>query len=219
MRYNLLYPVALLVILLAHSCKKDDYLTGGSLHNAKVDATTYDYLKANPLFDSLILLVDRAGLKEELNGNITFFAPTDYSIRLLMENRTIEIQIKYNDDNIKYTIDSFPVAELKDSLRAYMLKGSINRNDLSLKQQQYKNVIGEDYAVRLRESSDYTDLLSERPRYVYVTKVINGLDPDPVPDDLPDEDKDKESKVQTSGIITNTGILHVIENVHTFYWR
>ncbi|ASZ12025.1 fasciclin domain-containing protein [Chitinophaga pendula] len=219
MKHYLLHIVITLAFVSIVACKKGDYLSGGNLANPKVEMTTYDYLKRNPLFDTLVLLVDRAGMKEQLNSNITFFAPTDYSIRLLMLTRTAEIQKKYNNENIKYTVDSFPVPELRDSIKAYMFGQPIRREQLSLSHQVFKNLLGQEYSVKLVESDEYDGILSQRPRFVHIIRIIKGLDPEPLPKDYPDTLKDKNEQTQTSGIITQTGTLHVINNQHTFYWR
>lgn len=211
--------VLLLAVLLFTACKKDDHFIGGSPTNDHVDMTTYDYLKANPLFDTLILLIDKAGLKETINSNITFMAPTDYSIKQFLKARTKELQEELNDENVTYTIDSLKAPELRDSLMAYMYDGKIQRSDLSLEQQVYKNKVGEDFSIRLKKTDQYGGILSAGVRYIYVAKVINGLDPDPLPDDFPQDDRDKEDILQTTGIITKTGILHVLANTHAFYWK
>lgn len=209
----------LLAALLFTACKKDDHFIGGSSTNDHTELTTYDYLKANPLFDTLILLIDKAGLKETVNSNITFVAPTDYSIKQFLKIRTRELQIALNDENVLYTLDSLKAPELHDSLMAYMFDGKIQRSDLSLEQQVYKNKVGEDFSIRLKKTDQYGGILSAGVRYIYVAKIINGLDPDPLPDDFPEEDRDKESLLQTTGIITKTGILHVLQNTHAFYWK
>ena len=209
----------LLAVLLFTACKKDDHFKGGSPTNAQTDLTTYDYLKANPLFDTLISLIDKAGLKETVNSNVTFMAPTDYSIKQFLKARTKELQLELNDENVQYTLDSLKTPELRDSLMAYIFDGKIQRSDLSLEQQLYKNKMGEDFSIRLKKSDDYGGILSAGVQYMYVAKIINGLDPDPLPDNFLDDDKDRESVLQTSGIITKTGILHVLGNNHTFYWR
>jgi hypothetical protein len=209
--------IAVCFILLSTSCKKDDYLIGGSTHDPHVNMTTYDYLKTNPLFDTLVLLIDRAGMKEEINSNSTFFAPTDYSIKTLIEYRTEDIQIRYNDESLKYTVDSFPVQELKDSLRAYLFADQINRENLSLNDKVYKNMDGQDFSVKLIESNDYTGAVSTRPQYVYLVKIRSGLDPVDN-SSIPDDEKDTREKIQTSGILTTNGVLHVIENYHVFFW-
>lgn len=211
--------VLLLAVLLFAACKKDDHFIGGSITDPHTELTTYDYLKANPLFDTLILLIDKAGLKEMINSNITFMAPTDYSIKQFLIARTGELQEELNDENVKYTLDSLKAPELRDSLMAYMYDGKIQRSDLSLEQQVYKNKVGEDFSIRLKKTDQYGGILSAGVQYMYVAKIINGLDPDPLPDDFPEEDRDKEDLLQTTGIITKTGILHVLANTHAFYWK
>lgn len=214
---RLLGMIAAAAVLMV-ACRKEDYKTGGSPTNPRSELSTYDYLKQNKLFDTLVMLIDKAGMKEEINSNVTFFAVTNYSVYTLLAKRTGEIQKKYNNENIKYTLDSFPIAELKDSLRAYVFKSRITREELSLDNQFYKNAVGEDFVVKLRVSDDYGEL-NNPPKYMYLRKVINGLDPDPIPNKYPDADKDIEEIIQTSGILTKTGVLHVINNNHTFYWK
>ena len=209
----------LLTVLLLAACKKDDYFIGGSHTSDHTELTTYDYLKANPLFDTLILLIDKAGLKETVNSDITFMAPTDYSIKQFLQARTAELQEANNDENLVYTIDSLKAPELRDSLMAYMFDGKIQRADLSLEQQVYKNKAGENFSIRLKKTDQYGDILSAGVRYIYVAKIINGLDPDPLPDDFPQDDRDIEDLLQTTGIITKTGVLHVLANTHAFYWK
>jgi hypothetical protein len=180
--------------------------------------TTYDFLKTKPLFDTLVVLIDKAGLKDEINGNYTFFAPTDYSIKALLARRTLIIQQKYQDENIKYTLDSLPVPELRDSLRSHLFTGKINREQLSLENKVFKSLSGEDFSILLKQVDSYTGLVTTRPQYLYLTKIRNGLDPNPIPDDYLDEDRDIIELVQTSGILTTNGVLHVLNNTHKFYW-
>ena len=210
--------VAMFLIIGFSACRKEGKITGGSITDAHVNMTTYDYLKTNHLFDTLVLLIDKAGLKDTVNSAITFFAPTNYSIRALMDRRTDSIQTRDNDENIKYNLDSFDVAELKDSLRAYMFKGSITRDILGPDNNFYTNLIGQPFSVRLQESSDYTsDIINTRPKYMYLIKIINGVDP-PDNTNVPLEDRDQIESLQTTGILTTTGVLHVINNYHVFYW-
>jgi uncharacterized surface protein with fasciclin (FAS1) repeats len=204
--------------LLIMACKKDNYIIGGSLQDAHVNMTTYDYLKSKPLFDTLVTLIDKAGMKAEINGNTTFFAPTDYSIKDLLARRTKILQQEQNDENLKYTLDNLPVQELRDSLRSHLFVGKINREQLSLQNKLYKSVSGEDFSILLVETTAYTGIITTKPQYLYLVKVKNGLDPVPLPNDYPDEDKDDMELCQTSGIITTNGILHVLNNQHKFYW-
>lgn len=208
----------LLLTMLFAACKKDDHFIGGSLSKDHTNLTTYDYLKANADFDTLILLIDKAGLKETINSDVTFVAPTDYSIKLFLASRTRVLQAATNNENIKYTIDSIKAPELRDSLLAYVFNGKIVRTDLSLEAQVYKNKVGEDFAFKLVKGP-YSGVFAAGTTLMALVKVINGLDPNPRPDEFPDADKDMEYTLQTTGIITTTGVLHVLQNNHVFYWK
>ncbi|SEA12783.1 hypothetical protein SAMN05660909_00864 [Chitinophaga terrae (ex Kim and Jung 2007)] len=208
--------MGLLAIVLLASCRKEHYL-GGSPTNAHTDLSTYDYLKANPLFDTLILLIDKAGLKEMVNGQGTFVAPTDYSIKRFLNTRTTELQKQTNNENIKYTIDSLKVPELRDSLMTYLFDAGIQRAGLSTETTVFKSKVNEQFGFKIIYAQD--DVISAGVPLMYMSKIINGVDPSPLPSDFPDTDKDKEYVLQTTGILTKNGVLHVLSNAHTFYWK
>ena len=68
------YIIVLVLMMLSFaSCKKDNYKNDGGKSDPHVNMTTYDFLKSNPLFDSLVRIIDHAGMKDAVNGNITFF--------------------------------------------------------------------------------------------------------------------------------------------------
>lgn len=220
MKQTIKYLLIVLVIGVFASCKKNDYLVGGSLHNAKFEGTTYDYLKTNPLFDTLLLLIDKTGLKEEVNaaGN-TFFAPTDYAIHNFVK-KVVQARkrLEQNDENLIVNFGELNFTELKDSLRAYIFPEKIEREVLNKDGKLYTAKDGEKRHISLRDdpSGQYsTGGLTITPQYIYFTKVIGDLDPIDN-DDIPDKDKDIRIVAQTSGIITNTGMLHVLANTHNF---
>lgn len=68
--------VLLTILVAISSCKKDGYFVGGELHNPKINMTTYDWMKSNKygVFDTVLMLIDKAGVKEKINApGITFF--------------------------------------------------------------------------------------------------------------------------------------------------
>src|ERR1700754_5261675 len=87
----------MLVISFA-ACKKNSFITDGGVSNPNVNMTTYDYLKANPNFSSLMNLIDRAGLKDTLNGNITFFAVTNYGVDAWVSAKKLKRINQLNDE-------------------------------------------------------------------------------------------------------------------------
>jgi hypothetical protein len=84
------YIPLLIIIITTGACQKS-YITGGSPENvnAYANTLTYDVLKSNPLYDTLVQVIDAAGLKDQINAaGTTFFAPSDYSVFNYLNYRT-----------------------------------------------------------------------------------------------------------------------------------
>ena len=166
--------------------KKNHYLSGGSLHSSKVNMTTYDYLKSNSagLFDTLLLLVDQAGLKDKINQQgVTFFAPTDYSINGYLTSRVEEEQ---NIDPFRqWTIDSmikYEMPKFIDSINIYLVNGSLTYDKLTDNGTLYPTLRqGSDCVVSYEETTDpalgLDPNVSTIPRIVYFTFLLKPLTP------------------------------------------
>jgi hypothetical protein len=81
---------------------------------------------------------------------------------------------------------------------------------------------GELRLITLIPIPDYTDgtVFSQMPKYLFYNKMI-PFDGNPVPTDSTGIPGLKDGQLltavcQTSGIITTTGVLHVLSNNHTF---
>jgi hypothetical protein len=220
-----LLPLLLVASVVAMmSCKKD-YIIGGKTTDPHVNMTTYDYLKTNPLFDTVLLLIDRTGLKDEVNAAGTFFCITDYDISNYIQYKQADLQVKKNDENYVYTFDSLDYTSLKDSLRAYMFKDKITRDVLNESGRYFQANDGEVRMVRLVENYDYTNgtVFTDPAKYIFLSKIVAyGTNPPPVttadsvyiPNLVPQQYLD--AQCQTTGILTTTGVLHVLNNNHTF---
>jgi hypothetical protein len=211
----------LIVAVLFPACKKrDDYFIGGSLHNPKVNMSTYDYLKSNSagLFDTLLLLIDKAGLKDKVNQQgVTFFAPTDYSINTYLTLRALEEQ--NIDPNRKWTIDSmikYEMPKFIDSINIYFVNQVLTYDKLTENGAVYPTLkTGANCVVSYEETRDptlgYNPNVSTIPRLVYFTFLLK----DPTPPIIASEiqpDEGVHTLVQTSSIETTTGILNVLQN-------
>ncbi|RYF13070.1 MAG: hypothetical protein EOO42_19335, partial [Flavobacteriales bacterium] len=96
--------IALVALITISSCQKDDYINdGGKILTGRVNMTTYDYLKSNKKFDSLVKIIDQAGMKDEINGNITFFATTNYGAADYVSAKKQEKITQVGDENIKFS--------------------------------------------------------------------------------------------------------------------
>ena len=213
------------IILLAMSaCKKDDYKRDGGQSSPFVDMTTYDYLKSNRNFDSLVKVIDKAGLKDAVNGDVTFFATTNYGIADYVKAKKYQKSLQLGKENFDFGIKDIPAQELSDSLKTYLFAGKINRDQISLAGKLYNSILGTipnvQYLIKFRRSSlEYTQYLNYVD-YVTYTKVIGTRD-DKEPDQnaIPDNQKDKAVDVQTSGITTKTGIVHVLNGNHRLFFN
>lgn len=215
---------AMTAIMLFSSCKKENYLVGGGLNVAKVNETTYDYLKNDPhhLFDTLIMLIDDAGLKDSINQpGITFFAPTDYSIDnyLLIKTvlaQNVNIDAQYTIDSlIKYDLDSF-----KLNIEEYIVHKALNFSDLTPTGTQFQTGKDTTYSVVSYEPTHdpYLGFVNTPPSIVYYTLLNHQITGQFDAQNFTNTDGEK-TRVQTFGILTTTGTLGVLGNEHVLYFE
>jgi len=217
-----LFILSIVLVTAFYSCKKSDVI-GGDLFKAKVNMTTYDYLKTNHLFDTLVIMIDKTNLKDEVNASGTFFAFTNYSIHSYVEAKKTQEEIIRGDENLVYTFDSLNFSTLKDSLRAYMFKQKYTRDNLTSQGTLATADDGEVRLIQLKSSTDYTStLFTTEPQYIYLSKLVAapGFPLPPVLNSTTIQQLDASQILntlcQTTGIITTTGVLHVLNNDHTF---
>ncbi|MEN5086438.1 hypothetical protein MUB18_06660 [Sphingobacterium sp. PCS056] len=213
---------ALLFFHILTSCKKDDYINDGGIHQAKVNMTTYDFLASHPKFDSLVRIIDRANLKELVNSDITFYATTNWGVAEYVSAKKQQRIAEVGDENISFTIDDIDPKRL-DSLKIYMFKGKVERDKLDINGAYFTNLFGPINGVRfqlgLRRTRDYSSYV-DYVDYLYYTKVNGTLDSEePNPNAIPEAQRDARVDVQTSGIITTTGIIHVLHGGHRLFFN
>ena len=201
------------------SCTNDDYLTDGGKANPYVDMTTYDYLKSNPLFDTLVMAIDIAGLKDEVNKAGTFYVPTNFSMNEYIRDE-LNLRKKLDADAV-YTFDSIPVTEF-DSIRMYLFTEKISRDSLTKEGRVYTSLSGIEFKLSNEPQSVYQDDIVIKPGYLFFIKK-RGSQFDSYEDTLHDrvttKEKDIRVMIQTSGLITKTGIIHVLKNNHKFIFH
>ena len=208
------------------SCKKTDYIKGGTVMNPKVNVTTYDYLASNALaqFDTVLLLVDKAGLKDLINQpGATFFAPNDNAVFNYLNARTIQAQ-KVNP-NAKYTLDSlfkYDLDRIKDSMKMYIINKPLTYGQLTDKGAKYPTALsGDSVVVSFEYTTDgtqgYNPVVSSVPQRIFFTQLWHSL-PEPFEaGDIPNT-IGVRTRCITSGIETTNGILHVLESSHNLFF-
>lgn len=223
--YNILFVLTIAGLFFS-ACKKNDYFVGGTLHNTKVNMSTYDFLKSNNrgLFDTLLLLVDKAGIKDQINKQgMTFFAPTDYSIKSYCELRSVQVQKV--DPNKKWTVDSIIKYELPrfaDSLNVYMLPSAVSFGQLTEDGKIYDTQKANAKSVISYESTNdvnlgYNSNSTILPRVMYYTYLYKPLAEPFVAKEIPNT-TGARTLVQTSGVESTTGLVHVLVNGHRLFF-
>lgn len=209
------------------ACKKDNYLIGGSLESATTTQTTYDYLKSNryKMFDTLLLVIDKAGLKNVINQTgITFYAPTNYSIKNYLQKKTLEAQkvnpfAKYSIDTlIKYDLNKF-----KDSINTYIVPQTVTYSALTENGVVFNTAkSGTKAVISFEKTYDsnlgYTSAVSTAPRIEYYTLIKGTLPATIVAKDIPST-VGVRVQCQTTGLTTATGQLNVLSNTHVLFFK
>ena len=212
------FTVCILMVA-ALSCKKSDYLTDTGVHNPITPLSNYDYLAINQLhqFDTTLILIDKLGLKDEVNRAVTFFAPTDYSIlRTINARLTLRQQV---NPAATFTLDSLVKGMTGDSLRMYLFDKTINLDNApEFQAQPYTSLGHTNQAVIkvLQTGSPYIDRTSAATYLLFFVKVRGAVDiPGVTP---PANESDISIVCQTTGILTSNGAttLHVLTNNHFF---
>ena len=205
-------------------CKKNDYLSGGSLHNPVTPLSNTEYLKSNAfnLFDTAVQVIERLGLTTEVNNAKTFFAFTDYSIVNLMNSKLLAKQAI--NPLATYTLDSLIKDISPDSVRQYIFNQTIELSSATeFKATPYTSAGNTAMGVlkQLQTGAPYTNSTQAPTYLLYFVKVRGALDePGVIP---PPNENDILVLCQTTGIKTTpvksgpgTTTLHVLANTHTF---
>lgn len=111
-------------VVLAASCKKNQYYVDGGLSNPNFNGNMLQYLQAKPFyFDTLATVIKLAGLEQNFQqDDMTFFAPTDHAIQRSILNVN-KILYQAGKDTILRLTDISPDIWRKYLLR-YMFQGS-----------------------------------------------------------------------------------------------
>ena len=219
------------ILFMFSACKKD-YITGGVPEdvNAYKNMSTYDVLKSTALYDTLVQVIDAAGLKDKINEQgTTFFVPSDYSILSYLVQRTIYVQENINQDS-KFGLDSLlyyvtnNTDGTRDSLLMYLVHQPLSYNVLTNTGALYPTELaGDTVAVSYEFTKDvnlgYNSVVSSQPQLVYFTQLWYHYD---LSDDNPASDIPLDIGVHTlcntSGIITANGTMNSLSNSHTLFF-
>lgn len=210
------YIILLLIIVAFSACDSgSSYLDDGGLSIPNTGTTTMEFFKSHSQLDTLAILLERAGLGDEVNGETTIFAINNLSIKNYVN--AVLTELREEDATAEYTINDIPVDTLTKYLPGYIFNEKIKRENLLVGQGEiYTTINGEERRISLEQEEDaYSDILQNDPEYVYFTyKVGNDWDDwDVTVDDT--SEQDNKNLVRTSNIQSTNGIIHVLQGTHT----
>lgn len=216
----------LILVAALASCKKD-YITGGTIEDVNMykNNTNYEVLAMDPAYDTLVQIIDAAGLKDKINETgTTFFAPSDYSINEYLRQRT---QFLYNnvDINARFGLDSLiyylqnNIDNTRDSLLMYQISTPLPYSALTRTGVAYETGLAGDTVVVSYEPLGRNDVVSTVPRQVFFTQLWYHYDlSDANPASKIPEEIGVREPVITSGINTKSGIMMYLNNFHTLFF-
>jgi hypothetical protein len=204
------------VAMVFTACKKDYYVDGG-LADAHYDGSIYDYLASKPyLFDSVVQIIDLAGLKEVLTSDtVTFFCPTDESIGEAMEALN---KYRYSIVEDSVHMEDISPEVWKKFLSMYILEGKYTAatfprvdpdNIFSFPGINYVMLNGYVLNIGLIYN-DYGGAEAVGARILNLTDITYNPN---------DYKEDPRIQVMTSDIQPNNGVLHVLKNKHVLGFR
>ncbi|MCD2424661.1 hypothetical protein LQ567_17905 [Niabella pedocola] len=123
------YWYVMIVVLGFAACKKNDYYKDSGTHDPNFKGNVLQYLQSKPgQFDSVAKLIKIAGMESVFqNEEITFFAPSDSSIRASIDITNMNLaSIGLNPIN---RMDQIKPAVWRKYLALYLFKGAKSLND------------------------------------------------------------------------------------------
>lgn len=205
---QILFILAAMIALV--SCEENDYLIDGGISDNHVGVSTMAFLRSHDQLDTLAMLIEKAGLDDEVDATSTLFAPNNLSIRLYV-NRVLT-EMRKIDPQAVFTVNDIPVDTLTKYMGAYIFGQKITREDMTQEGVIYTAVNGDLRRISLEPSSDYSSQLAIKPEYVYYTTKA-GTDWDP----WDDHDDDYKVIVRTSNLISTNGVIHVLQGTHVLF--
>lgn len=223
---------SLMLLYCINGCKKQSYIIGGTTTNVNQykNETTYEYLQNNPIFDTLAQLINAAGLEGAVNEQgSTFFACTNYSIYQYMNLKTIYLQSTVNQ-NDKFDLDSLlyyarnNIDGTADSLKMYLINQPLTYDVLTNIGTKYATQLMGDTAIisyqyTTSTALGYNPIVSTVPQVVYYAYLWSPnypLSSDSTASMIPGNEGLNEL-VQTSGIFTKNGVIHILNNQNVLF--
>ena len=228
---KILLLIYLAGIILVSCSKKNNYIIGSTATSSnKVNQTTFDFLKSFDVTTETARLIERAGMIDEVNGDVTVIAPNNYAINRYLRRKNNRA-LRLDPTSKSLTIEDIPVADLQQ-LKMYIVdkkywSANIPKEGIILPTHEPGDSIrlfiaqsntepGSDWdgGGQPGQGYQYSNFMQTQPTKVYVhfkrganwefdpnERVSLGYD---------DPECDQVYEMYISDVITTTGVVHVI---------
>lgn len=130
MKRHSLFIYLIIPALVFSACNKNGHIIGGDKNNTnEVNMTTFDFLKSYEVTTQTARLIERAGMTNEVNGNVTIIAPSNFAINRYLRRKNNRA-LRLNPNATPITIEDIPPAEL-ELLGVYIVDGTFLSTDLT----------------------------------------------------------------------------------------
>ncbi len=197
-----IYLGILLSMLMFSACTKNGFIKTG-LSDGRFDGNMMEYFKAHSYdWDSTVLLIEKAELVDLFEGKedkeITFFGPTNHSIRKWMLATGVE------------AISELEADFCRETLLRYVIVGKFMRNDIPEGRQATSGVYGDGGITLTTKKGNkiwaftfvdsYNGVEGMGATRLYITSV----------------DKEKKIDIASTNIESDNGVVHSLHYNHQF---
>lgn len=125
-----IFSIGILILGSLASCTDDGYFNDGGTSSPFYEGSTLEYLKSRPdYFNKLVNIVEYTGMEKTFEEDeITFFAPTDFSINKSIQLLNSQLYLQ-GKDTVKL-IEQIDPQVWKDFLTLYIIEGKYLLKDI-----------------------------------------------------------------------------------------
>lgn len=231
MKIKSYYLYLLLFSLALSACSKKGYVIGGDKNATnEVNMSTYDFLKSFDATTETAKLIEKAGMINEVNGDVTIIAPSNYAVNRYLRRKNNRIH-RLDPNAPEMTIDDIPASDLQ-LLGMYIINGQFLSSDLDAQGKKFEtHHAGDSLILSLQEVNaepgtawdgggqpgqgyQYSNFMQSRPKKVQVqfkrgnNWEMSGDQRTAMGYDNPE--CDQVYKMYISDVKTTNGVVHVI---------
>lgn len=220
------------------SCSQEDYVIGGETNELGVDKTTFEFLADFEETTKTAQIFEKAGMIDEINGDVTLIAPSNYAINRYLRRRNNR-RLRLDPNSELWTVEDIPVEELKENLGMYIVDGDWWRETIPA-----EGIIlpthkeGDSIRLTLEESSmepgmawdgagtpglgyQYSNFMQTLPKKIFV-HYKRGENWELNPNERAgmnygNPERDIVYQMLISDVLTNTGVVNVIYTPNASY--